>query len=111
MAEVLGKFEGGLIPMIFTNCGAGVNSFHVDSYGRMQVCMLSRTPSYDLRGVPGGRLDGVHSRLRRQKPKGIILVGAAPSLIFAANAGVGQPGIRRPGSAGGLSLPDRPFAG
>ncbi len=30
------------------NCGAGVSSFHVDSYGQMSVCIMSRYQSYDL---------------------------------------------------------------
>jgi radical SAM protein with 4Fe4S-binding SPASM domain len=30
-------------------CGAGINTFHVDPYGRLSVCMLSREPAYDLR--------------------------------------------------------------
>ncbi len=29
-------------------CGAGVSSFHIDPYGQMSVCMLSRFQSYDL---------------------------------------------------------------
>ena len=34
------------------NCGAGISSFHVDPYGKMSVCILSREPSYDLRQGP-----------------------------------------------------------
>ncbi len=30
-------------------CGAGLGSFHVDSYGYLTGCILSRTPNYDLR--------------------------------------------------------------
>ena len=30
-------------------CGAGLGSFHVDPYGRLGVCMISRVPDYDLR--------------------------------------------------------------
>jgi radical SAM protein with 4Fe4S-binding SPASM domain len=30
-------------------CGAGVGTFHVDSEGRLSICLLSRRPSYDLR--------------------------------------------------------------
>jgi len=29
-------------------CGAGVHSCHIDSYGRLTLCMLAREPSYDL---------------------------------------------------------------
>ncbi len=30
-------------------CGAGWLGFHVDSYGQMSVCLMSREPSWDLR--------------------------------------------------------------
>ncbi len=30
-------------------CGAGTNSFHIDSYGKLCLCLSSRHPSYDLR--------------------------------------------------------------
>ncbi len=30
-------------------CGAGVNSFHIDPYGELGVCLISRVPGYDLR--------------------------------------------------------------
>jgi radical SAM protein with 4Fe4S-binding SPASM domain len=30
------------------SCGAGYRSFHVDSAGRLSVCMLARQPAYDL---------------------------------------------------------------
>jgi radical SAM protein with 4Fe4S-binding SPASM domain len=30
-------------------CGAGMTSFHVDPYGGLSVCLMSRVPSYDLR--------------------------------------------------------------
>jgi radical SAM protein with 4Fe4S-binding SPASM domain len=30
-------------------CGAGVGTFHVDSYGRLSPCMMTRNLSYDLR--------------------------------------------------------------
>ncbi len=29
-------------------CGAGITSFHVDPYGELSVCIISRIPSYDL---------------------------------------------------------------
>ncbi|MHB1464085.1 MAG: radical SAM protein [Thermoleophilia bacterium] len=31
------------------HCGAGLNSFHIDSLGRLSPCMLARRDSYDLR--------------------------------------------------------------
>jgi radical SAM protein with 4Fe4S-binding SPASM domain len=30
-------------------CGAGVNSFHVTHYGKLNLCVISRQPGYDLR--------------------------------------------------------------
>lgn len=29
-------------------CGAGINSFHIDPYGELSVCIISRMPSYSL---------------------------------------------------------------
>jgi radical SAM protein with 4Fe4S-binding SPASM domain len=29
-------------------CGAGINSFHIDPYGRLSICNMVRAPSYDL---------------------------------------------------------------
>ena len=31
------------------NCGAGKTSFHIDPYGKLSVCIISRTHGYDLR--------------------------------------------------------------
>jgi len=36
-------------PEYLYNCGAGIATFHVDPYGHLSVCMMSRVPSYDLR--------------------------------------------------------------
>jgi radical SAM protein with 4Fe4S-binding SPASM domain len=30
------------------NCGAAVRSFHIDPYGQLTVCSMTRTPAYDL---------------------------------------------------------------
>lgn len=30
-------------------CGAGRNTFHIDAYGNLSMCMTARTPSFDLR--------------------------------------------------------------
>lgn len=35
-------------PEYIYKCGAGANSFHVDPYGRLSPCIMSRYPSYDL---------------------------------------------------------------
>jgi len=34
------------------SCGAGLRSFHVDSEGRMSICMMVRSPSYSLLEMP-----------------------------------------------------------
>ena len=31
-------------------CGGGVNSFSIDAYGRLSICVLSETHKYDVRG-------------------------------------------------------------
>ena len=36
-------------PTNLYRCGAGVSAFHIDSYGRLSLCMISRLNSYDLR--------------------------------------------------------------
>ena len=51
-------------------CGAGVNSFQIDPYGRLMLCTLARNPSYDLRS--GSFREGWHDflpRIREQKLK------------------------------------------
>lgn len=35
-------------PRMYT-CGAGKSGFHIDAYGKMSLCLVARTPSYDLR--------------------------------------------------------------
>lgn len=30
-------------------CGAGINTFHIDPYGNLSTCLMSRMPSFDLR--------------------------------------------------------------
>lgn len=34
------------------SCGAGLRSFHVDSEGKMSICMMARRPSYSLLEMP-----------------------------------------------------------
>ena len=41
------------------NCGAGLNSFHIDPYGKMSVCGTSRIPNYNLR--QGSFQDGYYN--------------------------------------------------
>lgn len=36
-------------PKYLYQCGAGVGTFHIDPYGQLSACIMSRVPSYDLR--------------------------------------------------------------
>jgi radical SAM protein with 4Fe4S-binding SPASM domain len=57
-------------PDLLFRCGAGVNSFHIDPYGRLMLCIIGRNPSYDLRR--GSFREGWHvflPRIREQKLK------------------------------------------
>jgi radical SAM protein with 4Fe4S-binding SPASM domain len=50
MAEFAEKYRGkARMPAMLYQCGGGVNSFHVDAYGRLSICMMSRTPAWELR--------------------------------------------------------------
>lgn len=42
-------------------CGAGLGNFHIDSFGRLSPCIISRKPSYELR--TGGFAQGWHQFL------------------------------------------------
>ena len=33
-------------------CGAGIQSFHIDSAGKISACTMARQPSYDLKEIP-----------------------------------------------------------
>ena len=48
-------------PEALFRCGAGVHSFHIDPHGRLMLCNMARTPSYDLRR--GSFRDGWHGFL------------------------------------------------
>jgi radical SAM protein with 4Fe4S-binding SPASM domain len=46
--RLLKKREDVLDAFVYV-CGAGENSFHIDPYGQLSMCMLTRYASYDLR--------------------------------------------------------------
>jgi len=33
------------------NCGGGMHSYHIDSQGKMSLCLMVRTPSFDLKEI------------------------------------------------------------
>ena len=51
--ESYDKFSGQLLrnENVFS-CGAGFHTFHINSVGRMSICIMVREPSYDLFEVP-----------------------------------------------------------
>ncbi len=58
-------------PKRIYHCGAGINSFHIDSQGRLCLCMLSRRESFDL--CTGTFAEGWQeflARVRFQETKG-----------------------------------------
>lgn len=36
-------------PELLYQCGAGVQSFHIDAFGELSLCLMARQPGYDLR--------------------------------------------------------------
>ena len=57
-------------PDLLFRCGAGVNTFQIDPYGRLMLCIIARNPSYDLRR--GSFREGWHDflpRIREQELK------------------------------------------
>ncbi len=47
--DYLRDFRGSPASSHLYQCGAGETSFFINPYGELQLCVLSRTPSYDLR--------------------------------------------------------------
>ncbi len=51
------------------SCGSGISSFHVDPGGRLGLCLLARSESYDLRrGDFDEGWNGLISDIRRRRP-------------------------------------------
>jgi len=59
-----------LDPDLLFRCGAGVNNFHIDPYGRLMPCIMARNPSYDLKAASfrNGWIEFL-PRIREQKLK------------------------------------------
>ncbi len=52
------------------NCGAGRHSFHIDSNGKLSLCMMARRPTYDLlRGSFGEGWDVLGKALQKRRTK------------------------------------------
>lgn len=69
--EFCKKFWGPAESDRLYNCGAGLTSFHIDPYGQMSICAMSRSPNYDLlrKSIRDEWCDFV-DRIREEKPKG-----------------------------------------
>jgi radical SAM protein with 4Fe4S-binding SPASM domain len=67
--EFCGKFWGPPTETEYLyNCGAGVNTFHIDPYGQLSACIMARVPAYDLRrGSFREGWDYLMPRVRMQK--------------------------------------------
>jgi len=52
------------------HCGAGVNTFGIDPFGRLSVCSLSQSESYDLRG--GRFAEGWENHILRVRRKKLM---------------------------------------
>ncbi|MCK5305910.1 MAG: radical SAM protein [Candidatus Omnitrophica bacterium] len=68
--EFCRKFWGPVKSDKLYICGAGRTSFHIDPYGGLSICMMSRDPSYNLRrgSFQEGWYDFI-GKFREQKPK------------------------------------------
>ena len=64
-------------------CGAGVSSFHIDPYGQLSICIISRSRSFDLR--QGSFQEGWENYLyqvRCQAPEGEYACGRCELLAL-----------------------------
>ena len=46
--EYFEKTQRNAIPDTLYDCGAGISSFHIDSYGNLGPCLMTSSPKYDL---------------------------------------------------------------
>jgi radical SAM protein with 4Fe4S-binding SPASM domain len=64
-------------------CGAGINTFHIDPYGQLCLCMIARTQSYDLRQGTFREGWGNHlAQLRFKAPEGEYACGGCELLAL-----------------------------
>jgi radical SAM protein with 4Fe4S-binding SPASM domain len=68
-AQFDGDSQGSEKSDLLWQCGGGLNSFAVDAYGKLQICVLSKNETYDLRN--GSFQEGWQHFLRHLKQKKI----------------------------------------
>jgi radical SAM protein with 4Fe4S-binding SPASM domain len=62
------RMQGVSVPDTFYHCGAGLTSFHVDPYGRLQPCLMVINLGYDLlKGSFAKGWQDVMPRIRQKK--------------------------------------------
>ena len=57
-----------VLPDLLYNCGAGVTGFHVDPYGKLQPCLMTRHYQYDL--MKGSFAEGWRDHVVRVREAG-----------------------------------------
>lgn len=60
--EFVAKFGNNPPSETYFSCGAGINAFHIDPYGRLYPCTLARDEHFDLRR--GSFAEGWNGRIR-----------------------------------------------
>lgn len=93
--EFVAKFGKAPESEYLYQCGAGVESAHVDAFGKMHICTMSRSAGFDLTRKPlKAGWDDFLPRLRNQKPRGdypcgqcalISLCGQCPAWAVMEN--------------------------
>lgn len=67
--EFIDKFGDNPPSETYYSCGAGINAFHIDPYGRLYPCTLARDEYFDLRrGSFGEGWNGIIRELRSRRP-------------------------------------------
>lgn len=70
-SQFIDKFGDNPPSETFFSCGAGINAFHIDPFGRLYPCTLARKEHYDLRS--GSFIEGWNGKIRElrwRKPAG-----------------------------------------
>lgn len=74
----------GEVPMVY-DCGGGVNSFAIDPYGNMSICVLSHFDEYNVRD--GSVREGWESFLRRVRSKRVTRITKCTSCALRSLCG------------------------
>lgn len=76
--------EDGSMPTLY-NCGGGVNSFAIDPYGDLTICVLSHVDKYNVRD--GSVREGWETFLRKVRQKKITRVTKCTTCQLASMCG------------------------